>query len=195
MISLRVRNRNLFALIPKHSIDKDPCGNGSMVDGILNLGNKGSEERSLAATSETKFIWVAGQGSFKFWGSEPQEGRCLIQSVDSSCWYKKLHPNRKCLLEISHCAYNSWQQILPSYQDNTTLAPQGSSERMKPSFFFFLHIKWKKIRLYLADAFYIEPYHSNLTCQFLKLWKGLILILKVVPCLKIEIWINKMWKH
>lgn len=51
IISPRIRNRNLYTLIQKYHIEKDPQGDGNLLDGTLNLGDKGSGKKILAPTN------------------------------------------------------------------------------------------------------------------------------------------------
>lgn len=122
MISLRIWNRNLYALIQKHHREK-----GSQEP---NLRCKVSGKRSLAPKSQTTFRLQTDKAVAL--ALNHRQGRYLIKSEDGTSDGKAPASTQKLTFRDQPlCLPLTWKQKSPSYQGDSSLAPESSSERKK----------------------------------------------------------------
>lgn len=135
LISLRIRSRNVYALIQKHHTDKDALGDTSREDSEPNLRCKVSGKRSLAPRSQTFRLQTDKAVALVL---SHRQGRCLIESEDGTSDGKAPASTQKLTFRDQPlCLPLTWKQKTPSYQGDSSLAPERSSERKKESLFTY----------------------------------------------------------
>ena len=135
-ISLRIRNRNVYALIERHHTEKDALGDTSREDSEPNLRCEVSGKRSLAPRSQTTFRLQTDKAVALVLSH--RQGRCLIESEDGTSDGKAPASTQKLTFRGQPlCLPLTWKQKTPSYQGDSSLAPERSSEREKESLFTY----------------------------------------------------------
>lgn len=121
---------------PEASHREDSLGDGSQEDSEPNLRYKVSGKRSLAPRSQTTFRLQTDKAVALTLNH--RQGRCLIKSEDGTSDGKALASTQKLTFRDQPlCLPLTWKQKAPSYQGDSSLAPESSSERKKESLFTY----------------------------------------------------------